>query len=245
MKICRVFIVLFPVCLATAQAAPFKVYSPVVESGVTEIEYRGFRDFDRRNGINRSQTHKLGIGRGFTDNWAGEVYVEYEKEGAEALKIESYEWENLFQFAPQGKYWADTGLLIEYEHPARHGDPGKLTVAPLMEKELGSSVVATLNLRFSHETGGNAGPGNTFSYAARLKYSLDPRFNPALEFFGEPGRLNHFPTMSEQSHWIGPAFYGKKKLGDGHALVYSAAILFGTTSAASDKRGVLRLEYEF
>ena len=52
-------------------------------------------------------------------------------------------------------------------------------------------------------------------------------------------------AISEQTHWIGPAFYGKKKLGDGHALVYSGALLFGTTSAASDRRAVLRLEYEF
>lgn len=200
-----------------AHAAPFKVYSPIVESGVTEIKYRSFRDFDRRNEINHSQTHKLGIGRGFTDNWASEVYVEFEKVGDETLKTESYEWENRFQFAPQGKYWADTGLLVEYEHPAQSGDPGKLTIAPLIEKEFSSRIVATLNLSFSYQTGSNAAPGTTFSYAARLKYNLDSRFEPALEFFGEPGRINHFPETFEQPHWIGPAFYGKIKLEQGHA----------------------------
>lgn len=229
---------------ATTAAAPFKVYSPVVESGVTEVEYQGFRDFDRRENISRSQTHKLAIGHGY-DNWWTEVYVEYEKEGTEALKVESFEWENQVQFAPQGKYWADTGILIEYEHPARSGDPGKLTIAPLIEKELGLNVVATLNLRFEHDFGSNALPGNTLSYAARLKYTLTPMFDPAIEFFGEPGRINHFPARSEQAHWIGPAFYGKKNLGNGHALVYSAALLFGTTPAASDKRAAIRLEYEF
>ncbi len=231
--------------LTMAHAAPFKVYSPIVESGVTEIEYRGFRDFDRRSEVDHSQTHKLGIGRGFTENWASEVYVEFEKEGDEALKVESYEWENRFQLAPQGKYWADTGLLVEYEHPANSGDPGKLTLAPLIEKELVSRLIATLNLRFSHETGSNAAAGTEFSYAARLKHNLDPRFEPAIEFFGEPGRIHHFPAASEQPHWAGPAFYGKMKLGQGHALVYSAALLFATTAAASDKRAVARLEYEF
>ncbi|HSN40906.1 MAG TPA: hypothetical protein VLT92_11990 [Burkholderiales bacterium] len=231
--------------LTMAHAAPFKVYSPVVESGVTEIEYRGFRDFDRRSEVDHSQTHKLGIGRGFTENWASEVYVEFEKEGDEALKVESYEWENRFQLAPQGKYWADTGLLVEYEHPANSGDPGKLTLAPLIEKELASRLIATLNLNFSHETGSNAASGAEFSYAARLKYNLDPLFEPAIEFFGEPGRIHHFPSTSEQPHWAGPAFYGKMKLGQGQALVYSAALLFATTAAASDKRAVARLEYEF
>lgn len=231
--------------LATAHAAPFKVYSPVIESGVTEIEYRGFRDFDRRDEVNHSQTHKLGIGRGFTESWASEVYVEFEKEGDEALKVEAYEWENRFQLAPQGKYWADIGLLVEYEHPAKSGNPGKLTFAPLIEKELSTRLIGTFNLRFSHETGSNATSGMEFSYAARLKYNLAPRFEPAIEFFGEPGRIHHFPATSEQSHWAGPAFYGKVKLEHGHALVYSAALLFATTGAASDKRAVARLEYEF
>lgn len=230
--------------IAMAGAAPFKVYSPHVESGVTEIEYSGFQDFDRRNEVNHNQTHKLAIGRGFTENWASEVYVEFEKEGDETLKTESYEWENLFQFAPQGKYWADTGLLVEYEHPAQSGDPGKLTVTPLIEKELGSRLIATLNLGFSYEMGSNAAPGTTISYAARLKYNLDPRFEPALEFFGDQGTISHL-TGSDQAHWIGPAFYGKMKLGQGRALLYSAAALFATTNAASDTRGVVRVEYEF
>ena len=230
--------------VAMAGAAPFKVYSPHVESGVTEIEYSGFQDFDRRNEVNHNQTHKLALGHGFTDNWASEVYVEFEKEGDETLKVESYEWENLFQLAPQGKYWADTGLLVEYEHPAQSGDPGKLTLTPLIEKELSSRLIATLNLGFSYEMGSNAAPGTTISYAARLKYNLDPRFEPALEFFGDQGTISHL-TGSDQAHWIGPAFYGKVKLGHGHALLYSAAALFATTNAASDTRGVARVEYEF
>jgi len=244
-KIFHVAAIILAAAAASTSAAPFKVYSPIVESGVAEIDYRGFRDFDRRDDINRSQTHKLGVAYGFTDYWASEVYGEVEKEGSETLKLESYEWENLFQFAPQGKYWADTGLLMEYEHPAHTGEPRKLTLAPLIEKELGERTVATINLRFSIESGDNAAPGTAFSYAARLKYNLDPKFEPALEIFGEPGRISHFPSQSQQPHWIGPAFYGKRKLGHGQALLYSAAALFGVTRAASDARAVFRLEYEF
>jgi len=230
---------------AVGSAAPFKVYSPIVETGVTEVEYRGFRDFDRRDDVNRSATHKLGIGRGLSDRWATEVYGEFEREGNEALRLESYEWENLFQFAPQGKYWADTGLLVEYEHPARADDPRKLTLAPLIEKELGDRFVATVNLRFSVEGGTNSTPGTTFSYAAQLKYNLAPKFDPAIEAFGEPGRLNHFSGYSRQPHWIGPAFYGKVNLEHGQALTYSAAALIGVSRAASDTRAVFRMEYEF
>jgi hypothetical protein len=235
---------LFAAHLSAAHAAPFKVYSPVVESGVTEIEYRGFRDYDRRSEVNRSQTHKLGVGHGY-GTWWTEIYAEVEKEGGESLKLESLEWENLFQLAPQGKYWADTGVLIEYEHAARGGDPDKLVLAPLIEKELAPRLIATINLRFVREIGGNAANGTGFEYAARLKYNYDPHLEPAIEFYGDPGRINHFPPREEQSHWIGPALYGKAKLGNSHALVYSMALLFGTTREASDRRAVMRLEYEF
>lgn len=230
--------------MGTAHAAPFKVYSPVVESGVSEIEYRGFRDFDRRSEVDRSQTHKLGVGRGY-GSWWTEVYGELEKEGGESLKSESLEWENLFQFAPQGRYWADTGVLIEYEHAARGGDPDKLVLAPLIEKEIAQRLIATVNLRFVKEMGNNAATGTGFEYAARLKYNFHPHLEPAIEFYGDPGRINHFPSREEQSHWIGPALYGKAKLGSGQALVYSTALLFGTTREASDRRAVVRLELEF
>jgi hypothetical protein len=82
-----VFALLLAVQLTIAHADNFKVYAPSVESGVTEIQYRAFRDFDRRDEINRSQAHKFGGGRSFNDYWASEVsasdlrgvvHVEYE-----------------------------------------------------------------------------------------------------------------------------------------------------------------------
>jgi hypothetical protein len=235
---------LFAVHIGASRAAPFKVYSPIVESGVTEIEYRGYRDFDRRSEVDRSQTHKLGVGYGY-GTWWTEIYGEMEKEGGGSLKSESIEWENLFQLAPQGKYWADTGVLVEYEHAAHGGDPDKVAVAPLFEKELSPRLIATVNLRFVKEFGNNAVSGANFEYAARLKYNYTPHLEPAIEFFGDMGPINHLLPHDEQSHWIGPALYGKAKLGGGHALVYSTALLFGTTRNASDARAVMRLEYEF
>ncbi len=78
-----------------------------------------------------------------------------------------------------------------------------------------------------------------------MKYLLQPRFEPAIEAFGEPGRFNHFGSFNGQDHWVGPAIYGAMGLGGTHKLVYSAACLFGETSVSSDNRAILRLEYEF
>jgi hypothetical protein len=102
-----------------------------------------------------------------------------------------------------------------------------------------------VNLFFEQQIGTNRESGTTFAYAARLKYLLDPRFEPAIEAFGEPGRFNQFGTFNAQEHWVGPAFYGQAGLGGSKKLLYSAAYLFGETSNSTDNRVILRLEYEF
>jgi hypothetical protein len=233
------------VIAAPAWSAPFKVYSPTVERGVTELEYRGFRDFDHRDELDRSQEHKFAVGRGLTDYWFTEVYGAFEKEDGAPLKHEAVEWENRFQLTPQGKYWLDLGLLSELEIGTRSGSANEFVLAPLLEKELGSRWLATVNLFFERNFGPDAESGTTFAYAGRLKLRLTRYFDPAIEIFGEPGRIGHFGHYSGQEHWGGPAFYGKVKLEHAGAFEYSAAFLFGTSEAASDRRAVLRLEYEF
>src|SRR5262245_59027610 len=234
------------ICAPNTMGADMKVYSPIVERGVTEVELRGFRDFDKRPALDKNQEYKLGIGHGFTDWLSLEVYGEFEKEKSEGkLELEAHEVEALFQFTPQGKYWMDVGLLAEYEHAAEGGHPDQFRLAPLLEKEFGP-FTATVNLVFIRESGTNKAPGTLFSYGARLKYHLaDSNLEPAIEVFGDPGRTGHFPSHSEQPHWIGPALYGKWKTAPGQALVWSVAALFGITDAASDTRAVVRLEYEF
>ena len=228
-----------------ARAAPFKVYSPTVQRGVTEVEYRGYVDSDHRSDVDGSQQQRFAIGHGFTDYWFSELYTVYAKDGGAPLKNESIEWENIFQLTPQGKYAADFGVLTEFEFATRSGDPNEFAIAPIIEGELGSHLVATANLFFERQFGGTERePGTTFAYAGRLRYRLNRYFDPALEAFGEPGQIGHFGAWDRQEHWMGPAFYGEAGLGHG-ALEYSAALLFGTSQGASDRRAVLRLEYEF
>jgi hypothetical protein len=228
-----------------SRAAPFKVYSPTVQQGVAEVEYRGYVDSDHRSELNKSQEQNFSVGYGLTDYWFTEVYTVYGKDGSAPLKNQSIEWENRFQLTPQGKYPVDYGLLAEFEFATRSGDPNEFSIAPIFESELSRHLLATANLFFERQFGGTERePGTTFAYAGRLRYHLNRYFDPALELFGEPGEIGRFGAWDRQDHWMGPAFYGEARLGHG-ALEYSAALLFGTSQAASDRRAVVRLEYEF
>jgi hypothetical protein len=237
--------VAFAAHLGSADAAPFKVFSPIVEEGVTEIEYRGFRDFDQREELDRSQTQKIDVGRGFTDYWFSEFEGTFEKAGSESMKLDSVASENVFQLTPQGQYWADFGLFAEYEVGTHGSSPNEISIGPLVQKEFSPRLSATLNAFFEWQTGPNAVTGTTFSYAARVKYNVNRYFEPAIEAFGEPGRIGRLPSWSQQEHWIGPAVYGKLGFGPGGSLSYRLAALFGVSDAASDTRAVFQLEYEF
>jgi len=227
----------------SAQAAPFTVYSPNVVKGETEVEYRGFYDRDSHEELNTNQQHALSVAHTFTDYWSSELYAWFENVPGESLEHEAWEWENRFQLTEPGQYWADFGFLAEYEHPAHDGTK-EVALAPIIEKTMGPWV-ATGNLFFERQFGGDATSGLVLAYAARLKYLMNAKLEPAIEVFGEPGAIDDMSRVNGQEHWIGPALYGEFKTGHKQKLSYSTALLKGVTSASSDWRLVLRLEYEF
>src|SRR5260221_2963306 len=216
-----------------AGAAPFKIYSPRVVKGENEIEYRGYHDIDNDAVRDGGETHVFAVGRGFTDYWFSELYSVYAKDPAASLKHDALEWENLFQLSEHVEYSADFGLLTQYAL-ADHG-PDEIAIAPIIEKTV-DRWVGTLNLFIERQVASDAASGTTIAYAARLKYLLHPQFEPAVEFFGEPGRIARFGAFDGQAHWAGPAFYGQVGLGSTGKLLYSAAYLFGETSVSSDNR---------
>ncbi|MEQ1879962.1 MAG: FTR1 family protein [Burkholderiales bacterium] len=225
------------------QAAPYKVYSPNVDQGEAEVEYRGYHDMDNDAARDGGQKHKIGGGYGFTDFWFSEFYAGYENPPNGPMTREAFEWENRFQLTDQGEYFADFGFLIEYENAA-HGGTDELKLVPIFEKTF-DKWVGTANLIFERQIGSGASSGTVFAYGARAKYLMSPSLQPAVELFGETGRIGHSGDFNTQEHWIGPALYGSIGLGNKSKIGYSAAFLFGTTSVSSDNRAILRLEYEF
>lgn len=89
-------------------------------------------------------------------------------------------------FFKKDQYWADFGFFTQYEL-TDHG-PDEILIAPIVQKDI-DRWEGTLNLFFGSQVGREAESGATFSYAARLKYSLHKQFAPAVDVFGELGRI--------------------------------------------------------
>lgn len=215
------------------------VYSPRVEEGMIEMEYRGQYDIDERASEDAFQKHKFAIGYGFTNWWAAELYAVVEREATGNWIYDETEWENRFQFTEQGEYFVDVGALVEYVHKTENR-ADKIEAFLLLEKQI-ARTVHTANLGFEQEVDSNATGGPEPVAALRSMYLLNPHYNPGIEYYGEFNKIGNHGTLSEQHHRAGPALYGDIAPG----WSYEIGWLFGLTQATEDHSLKFILEYEF
>jgi FTR1 family protein len=234
------------VLIAVAAIAPepvyahHKVYSPIVEGGEAEVEFRGHFDFDSDTAVDGGQLYKATFGYGVTDRWFSELIVEYEVDGAGGSQIAAYEWENVFQFTEQGEYWADWGLLAELV--IERNGPNKLEFGPLMAHEFGANMLMNFNLVFEREFGSGASSETGVEYQWDLRWRGNPQFEPGIQMYGKFGDLDDI-SLDNRQH-IGPAFFGVVDHDNGHWR-YDAALLFGLNGASADTIFRFQVEYEW
>lgn len=229
------FVTLGAATTRDAQAG-FKVYSPYVEYHEFEIEYRPSVSIDGDDAKDNEQKHPLGFGYGVTEWWFVELYGIWEREpgSGEENSFAAFELENKFQLTDPGEYWADFGLLVEYERTDAGSSPDELAVSLLFAKDLGK-FEATYNVEFARLIGNGATDDIELAHRFQLKYRLDPAFEPAIEVFGEFGPIDDMPGFDEQEHYIGPVATGAIALNDsGMKLKYNAGYLFGVSDEAAD-----------
>jgi hypothetical protein len=228
---------------STAHASQ-KVYYPTVEQGETELEIRGHVDFDRDPVKDNAQVYKAAIGYGFTDYWFSEIYAEVVRDpGSSSYNVESHEWENIFRLTEPGKYWADFGMVVSYEHARDSDDPNKWELMPIIQKQFGRQLT-TLNIIFERETGNNAENVWDLEYAWQYKRLGKPTLEFGMGGYGHCGDVTHWDPSSQQVHQIGPAIFGKIKPVVGRGLKYQLGLLFGATDASPTKTLYGRLELE-
>jgi len=208
-----------------------KVYHPHVEPLEREIEYRaiGFNDGDDNPDI---QVHRFGIGYGFSDRIAVETYLSGQKEGGDALKVETIEVEALWQLNEQGAQWLDSALQFEIEHS--DGGYNEFSAGFIAEKEIGRRWSATANLIVHYETGPEPKDNFEGEAAAQLRYRRTQQFEPAIETY-----------WNEDVIAIGPAALGTLQMNERNRLKWEIAALQSTKHALARRIFRCSLEWEF
>lgn len=232
---------LFAPNLARADAAD-KIYTPIVEKGEREIEYKA--GYERPGPGTKTMVQVVGFGYGLTDWWASEIEFKYKREDPEKQQYDALEWENIFQLTETGKYPVDVGLLFEIERPRERTEGYEVKWGPLLQTEFGQwQLNGNVLWERNHR---NDVPGPTkLLHQFQAKYRWTKELEFGLQSFGEVGQWNAWLPRPDREHRIGPALFGKLGLGAHRAIKYDLAFLVGTTPATPDKTLRLRLEYEF
>lgn len=220
--------------------AEFKVWSPHVEEGMMEFEYKGRLDFDDRQANDDFQQHKLEIKYGVA-NWAAlAVEGEVKKENGKRTEYEATELEAYLQFTEPGEYWVDSGAKLAYEitHDARSADKAEALL--LLQKQI-ERFDNILNLKLEQQVGKYRTEDTEFGASFSTRYLLDPRFAPGFEWHSDFGEIEATGNWDHQKHHVGPVVYGNL----GHGFVYEIGYLFGISDNAADGSAKLIVECEF
>jgi len=231
---------------ARADIGELKVYSPLIETGVLEFEYRAARTFDSESAKNDAEAQKFSLGYGLTDWWFVEAYGAWAKDPGGTTHFDGTEFESVFQLTEPGEYWANFGLLAEYERVQdRKTDSDEIAVGALIERDFGP-MTTDVNLMFPRQIGPQISEhGIGFGYRLQARWRYLPQFQPGLEAYGDLGPIGALNPLREQQHLLGPAVQGRFTLGSipGN-LQYNIAWLFGLTRESPGGALKLILEYE-
>jgi hypothetical protein len=249
------------VCLAAAFAemlafaspasAELKVRSPLVTWREAEFEHNGLLTFDKRkSGLNGNQSYTYELGYGVTPWWQIELEVETQALAGQNHRLKARTIENTFQLLPQGKYWLDLGLFVEYANLVVSGEPSEIVIGPILQKEapgfFGATTLHTVNAFLTREVGHNRGDRTGLFVAAQSRLRLHPLFEPGVELYYSVNDVRRSGRFADQEVFAGPVLAGAYALGRAGLpgkVKYEVGYLFGATAQSS--RGAVRWRFEY
>jgi hypothetical protein len=231
-------------CFAAAVHAGPDDYirTPTVEYGEREIDFKtGVQR--NRDGNTESATS---IGFGFTPTawWFTELYGKYKRPPEESNAFDAWEWESRFQLTETGQYPIDLGFLLEIERPKDRSEGYELKYGPMLQKEWGM-IQGNLNLFMEKRVRTTESFDTELLYQGQVKYRYSEKLEWGVQAFGNLGSWDHWNASSEQEHKLGPALFGKFKVGNKQAIKWNTALLWGTTDATPTTTLRFQAEYEF
>jgi len=214
----------------------------------------GEREFDAKLGAAThtpagspaAQAAALAWGAGITDYWMTELYAQFANPvaGSGGGGFDAVSWENVLRFNEPGRWPLDLGATLELERPRFASEGWKYTLGPLLQADI-DDIQVNANLLFTRTLGGaEAGP-LLLGYQFQIKYRAAARFEYGLQGLGDMGPWKSFAHATAASQRLGPAIFGRYKLGPGRSLGYNAALLLGTTAHAPERTLRAQLDFEY
>ena len=232
---------------ASSAQADFQVRSPLVQYREFEFEHNGSVTLDRKSDLNKDQSYTVSIALGVTPFWKIELEGGTRAPPGEKLTYTATTIENIFQLTPQGKYWADLGLFVEYSQSARRGFANTVKLGPIVQTETQGfgkyGLLHTLNLFIEKEVGPSSTGRTGFAPAWQSRVLLNPLFEPGFEIYGNTEDLKRAGKFNDQQYNVGPMFAGSYSFAPYGKIKYELGYLFGITPATPS--GAIRWKFEY
>lgn len=215
--------------------------SPVVTAGEFELEGRAYHLDGNARGQDRDNEYRFSVAYSPTAFWSASIGSVVVDGARHAAHFNQVQFESVFQLTPTGRYWADLGLSVSYEHAMRGDANDAIQLGPLMEKRF-SNVVVDAQLLASRDISHQ--PNYSLSYSWQVKWQARPALAFGLQGFGErefgsdpsgaPAALATDGPVFGQGDRAGPALFGHIPLDDDAPISYQLGLLFGLNSGAAD-----------
>ena len=115
-----------------------KVYHPYVLPNEKEVEWRLLsHQTEKTNDL----AQRFAYGQSVLDNLMVEFYIVGERDIDGNFGLSAYEIETRWMLTEQGQYWADWGMLFEFEKE-HNKDSWEVTSGLLFEKEIGRTSLS-------------------------------------------------------------------------------------------------------
>jgi hypothetical protein len=216
---------------------------------VTAYDNAGQRSIDLRYWTVKSEPYpatrwpEIGLGYGVNSRWYTELFASFIGTQDTATRLSSWNWQNEYLLT-QGQYPIDVAvhaMLIKHDAST---DGYTLEAGPVFQTDIGRTQL-NANVFFERTFNAEQSSPTQIKYQWQIRHRWRPALQLGLQGFGELGTWDHWSPHDQQSHRAGPAVFGKLALGDGRALLYQAAILFGSTYGQNGDMFSMRVQYAF
>jgi len=209
-----------------------KVYHPYVQQLESEVELQTIYQKDNNDKLDGNQTHKLGVGKSFSDTLFGEIYMLADKSSGEAVDFSGYEAELKMQLTEQGEYGSDWGLLFELERNISQQVWSYSTTLIMLHEW--ARWVGTLNADVEVEWGSGLDDEVETALAGQIRFRYTRSLEPGFELFA-----------AQDTNAVGPVLMGQIRHGGANRTLWQTALAFGLNSKTPDVTMRVNLEFEF
>lgn len=206
-----------------------KVYHPYVTANEREFEWRFMTSQTDQNNL---LTQRFGYGHAILEDVAMEVYAIGTRDELDNFELSAYEIEARWMLTQQGQYWADWGVVMEFEkQKAQHIYEASLGL--LIEKEFGQTSL-TINLFAMQEWGESIEREWESEFRLQYRYRYRPEIQPSVEIYS-----------GEDFFGIGPGFMGVYRIEGQKQIKWDAGFISEIAHSGKNHTFRFAIEYEF